>query len=77
MPCRNSILATPRDSCHPRALLLVLQYGHTMMWWDWLAGTYKMPEDVRQFNKSHKMQVLGGSDYDPAEPVPDNATKEQ
>lgn len=27
-------------------------FGHTMMWWDRLAGTYKCPSTVRAFNKS-------------------------
>ena len=39
------------------------QYGHTMMWWDRLAGTYKSPEDVRLFNHSRDAKVQGGSWY--------------
>ena len=35
-----------------------------MMWWAWLAGTYKCPEDVRQFNDPNMAPtVQGGSDY--------------
>ena len=34
-----------------------------MMWWDRLVGTYKYPEEVRQFNKSLEKTVLGGSNY--------------
>jgi hypothetical protein len=48
-------------------------YGHTMMWWDRLAGTYKHPRDVRNFNASLEGKVQGGSDYTPPDYAPDSA----
>jgi lathosterol oxidase len=30
-------------------------YGHTFMWWDILAGTYKSPHDVTAFTKSKNL----------------------
>ena len=45
----------------------VWQYGHTMMWWDRIAGTYKYPHEVRTFNKSLATKVQGGSWYQTAE----------
>jgi hypothetical protein len=62
---------------HVHHRTFVYNYGHTMMWWDWLAGTYKQPESVRQFNTDAEAKVQGGSNYSPAprsgeaaEPVP-------
>ena len=48
----------PRCSCDQ-----IYNYGHTMMWWDWLAGTYKAPATIRAFNKSADTEILGGSNY--------------
>jgi len=69
-------LGTAADH-HVHHRTFVYNYGHTMMWWDWLAGTYKQPESVRQFNTDAEAKVQGGSNYSPAprsgeaaEPVP-------
>ena len=43
-------LGTAADH-HVHHKTFVYNYGHTMMWWDRLAGTYKSPDDVRSFNK--------------------------
>ena len=51
-----------RPSCAPSDIRRC-NYGHTMMWWDRIAGTYKYPETVRTFNRSKERFVLGGSDY--------------
>ena len=66
-------LGTAADH-HVHHRTFVYNYGHTMMWWDRIAGTYKYPETVRTFNRSKERFVLGGSDYKVeervAEPVP-------
>ena len=46
---------------HVHHRTFIYNYGHTMMWWDLLAGTYKRPETVSTFNKSSETQVQGGS----------------
>ena len=43
-------LGTAADH-HVHHKLFKFNYGHTMMWWDWIAGTYKAPEKVGVFNK--------------------------
>ena len=55
-------LGTAADH-HVHHRTFVYNYGHTMMWWDRLAGTYKHPEDVRQFDTSGVSKVLGSSNY--------------
>merc|ERR1719163_1357408 len=66
-------LGTAADH-HVHHRTFIYNYGHTMMWWDRLAGTYRKPETVRTFNRSKERFVLGGSDYKVeergAEPVP-------
>ena len=60
-------LGTAADH-HVHHRTFVYNYGHTMMWWDRLAGTYKYPEQVRHFNKSDATKVQGGSMFEgPAE----------
>ena len=41
-------------------------YGHTMMWWDRIAGTYKAPELIKTFNHDPVGVRSAGSDYQPA-----------
>ena len=53
-------LGTPADH-HVHHKTFMFNYGHTMMWWDRLAGTYKHPSTVNTFNKSLKGRVQGGS----------------
>lgn len=60
-------LGTAADH-HVHHRTFVYNFGHTMMWWDKLLGTYKAPESVRSFNHSLEKAVLGGSKYD----VPDS-----
>lgn len=55
-------LGTAADH-HVHHRTFVYNYGHTMMWWDLLAGTYKYPHEVRNFNPSLEKKVQGGSDY--------------
>merc|ERR1719387_938994 len=55
-------LGTAADH-HVHHRTFVYNYGHTMMWWDRLAGTYKRPEDVKQFDTSGVSKVLGSSNY--------------
>mmetsp|Transcript_13536 Transcript_13536/g.34740 ORF Transcript_13536/g.34740 Transcript_13536/m.34740 type:complete len:120 (+) Transcript_13536:114-473(+) len=56
-------LGTAADH-HVHHRTFVHNYGHTMMWWDWLAGTYKAPEMVRHFtDPKQPAEVLGGSNY--------------
>ncbi len=43
-------LGTAADH-HVHHKTFVYNYGHTMMWWDRLYGTYLSPADVRTFNK--------------------------
>lgn len=56
-------LGTAADH-HVHHRTFVYNYGHTMMWWDRLAGTYKHPDLVKQFDTSGVAKVLGGSDYE-------------
>ena len=53
-------LGTAADH-HVHHKTFVYNYGHTMMWWDRFAGTYKSPDSVRQFNTSSETHVQGGS----------------
>lgn len=55
-------LGTAADH-HVHHRTFIFNYGHTMTWWDRLAGTYKHPEEVRHFNKSRATMKLGGSNY--------------
>jgi len=55
-------LGTAADH-HVHHRTFIYNYGHTMMWWDRLAGTYKPPEVVRNFNRSTDRKVQGGSKY--------------
>jgi len=55
-------LGTAADH-HVHHRTFIYNYGHTMMWWDRLAGTYRAPELIRQFNKSADAFVQGGSMY--------------
>ena len=50
---------------HVHHRTFVYNYGHTMMWWDRLVGTYKSPDEVSpgHFNHSRETQVQGGSSY--------------
>lgn len=41
-------MGTPADH-HVHHRLFVYNYGHIFMYWDRLLGTYRAPEDVRQF----------------------------
>lgn len=61
-------LGTAADH-HVHHRTFVYNYGHTMMWWDRLAGTYKHPERVHTFDKSGATRVQGSSDWSPAEPA--------
>ena len=56
-------LGTAADH-HVHHRTFVYNYGHTMMWWDWIAGTYKRPEDVKNFDFSGAKKVRGGSSYE-------------
>lgn len=58
-------LGTAADH-HVHHRTFVYNYGHTMMWWDRLLGTYKAPELVATFNTSGEAVVQGGSEYDGA-----------
>merc|ERR1719453_1266385 len=53
-------LGTAADH-HVHHRTFVYNYGHTMMWWDMLVGTYKRPEEVRNFNdlKTLEAKVQG------------------
>jgi sterol desaturase/sphingolipid hydroxylase (fatty acid hydroxylase superfamily) len=51
---RAALCAEPWRACPPPS---------QMMWWDRLVGTYKYPEDVRQFNSSLETKVQGSSNY--------------
>jgi len=55
-------LGTAADH-HVHHRTFVYNYGHTMMWWDRLLGTYKAPELVRTFNASLETVVQGGSEW--------------
>ena len=55
-------LGTAADH-HVHHRTFIYNYGHTMMWWDRLAGTYRSPSQIRAFNKSLATEVLGGSNY--------------
>ena len=57
-------LGTAADH-HVHHRTFVYNYGHTMMWWDRLVGTYKSPDEVSpgHFNHSRETQVQGGSSY--------------
>uniref|UniRef100_A0A7R9TQJ7 Fatty acid hydroxylase domain-containing protein n=1 Tax=Prasinoderma coloniale TaxID=156133 RepID=A0A7R9TQJ7_9VIRI len=46
--CRLLGVGTPADH-HVHHRLFVYNYGHIFMYWDRLLGTYRAPEDVRQF----------------------------
>lgn len=49
---------------HVHHRTFVFNYGHTMMWWDRLAGTYKSPKSVRAFTDESTAAILqGGSNY--------------
>mmetsp|Transcript_26793 Transcript_26793/g.52041 ORF Transcript_26793/g.52041 Transcript_26793/m.52041 type:complete len:138 (+) Transcript_26793:1-414(+) len=43
-------LGTAADH-HVHHKTFIYNYGHILMWWDRLLGTYKAPSDVGQFNK--------------------------
>ena len=62
-------LGTAADH-HVHHRTFIYNYGHTMMWWDQLAGTYREPELIRQFNKSDETTVQGSSDWAPPPPPP-------
>ena len=51
-------LGTAADH-HVHHRTFIYNYGHTMMWWDRLAGTYRKPELIRQFNKSDDYERRG------------------
>ena len=56
-------LGTAADH-HVHHRTFIYNYGHTMMWWDRIAGTYKHPDRVRHFNdKALPPVVQGGSNY--------------
>ena len=44
-------LGTAADH-HVHHRTFIYNYGHTMMWWDRLAGTYKAPDSVKNFDLS-------------------------
>ena len=50
-------LGTAADH-HVHHRTFIYNYGHTMMWWDRLAGTYKSPERVKNFDLSGEGKVL-------------------
>ena len=56
-------LGTAADH-HVHHRTFIYNYGHTMMWWDRLAGTYKSPERVKNFDLSGEGKVRGGSMYE-------------
>merc|ERR1712127_241260 len=56
-------LGTAADH-HVHHRTFIYNYGHTMMWWDRLAGTYKAPESVKNFDLSGEAKVLGSSLYE-------------
>ena len=56
-------LGTAADH-HVHHRTFIYNYGHTMMWWDRLAGTYKPPESVKTFDTSGEAKVLGSSLYE-------------
>jgi sterol desaturase/sphingolipid hydroxylase (fatty acid hydroxylase superfamily) len=56
-------LGTAADH-HVHHRTFIWNYGHTMMWWDRLLGTYKPPSEVRTFNHESEKEVLGGSNYE-------------
>ena len=62
-------LGTAADH-HVHHRTFIYNYGHTMMWWDRLAGTYRKPELIRQFNKSDDYERRGEavSDFEPSPP---------
>jgi len=62
-------LGTAADH-HVHHRTFIYNYGHTMMWWDRLLGTYRHPDAVRVFNKSGEAELLGGTDYAPREGTP-------
>eukprot|EP00730_Choanoeca_flexa_P016425 TRINITY_DN7751_c0_g1_i2.p1 TRINITY_DN7751_c0_g1~~TRINITY_DN7751_c0_g1_i2.p1 ORF type:complete len:280 (+),score=25.60 TRINITY_DN7751_c0_g1_i2:212-1051(+) len=36
---------------HVHHKLFKYNYGHIFMWWDWMLGTYRHPDHVKQFNQ--------------------------
>jgi len=56
-------LGTAADH-HVHHRTFIYNYGHTMMWWDRLAGTYKPPELVKNFDLSGEAKVRGSSLYE-------------
>ena len=56
-------LGTAADH-HVHHRTFIYNYGHTMMWWDRLAGTYKAPESVKNFDLSGEAKVRGSSLYE-------------
>jgi len=68
-------LGTAADH-HVHHRTFLYNYGHTMMWWDRLLGTYKHPDMVRNFNNDQRTNVQGGSNYKPeCNPRPVTAAK--
>eukprot|EP00211_Chloroparvula_japonica_P015164 CAMPEP_0119132040 /NCGR_PEP_ID=MMETSP1310-20130426/11247_1 /TAXON_ID=464262 /ORGANISM="Genus nov. species nov., Strain RCC2339" /LENGTH=253 /DNA_ID=CAMNT_0007122651 /DNA_START=54 /DNA_END=815 /DNA_ORIENTATION=+ len=43
-------LGTAADH-HVHHKLFIFNFGHLFMWWDWIAGTYRSPTDVKAFSK--------------------------
>jgi len=61
-------LGTAADH-HVHHKTFMYNYGHTMMWWDRLMGTYKHPDSIRAFNNDGQAFVQGGSDLAAADKV--------
>lgn len=55
-------LGTAADH-HVHHRTFIFNYGHTMTWWDRLAGTYMHPEKMRSYNNSTQAVIQGGSNY--------------